>query len=400
MPVHPRPEESLQNRNTQRNLQQCGLQAPEVYRATLDQLLRTVEVFRPKDAQFDQEDIFSVLLYAATTASGVESAGRNLGWAPKPNTVREALKPLELERVEGQLNDALLTPDVARVLRKPREIAIDLTEKPYYGDRDTQWADFIWKRKARQGTSHFTVYASAYVMHKGQRITLAVHLCRESEGVLGALKWLIERILFIGIPIRCLYMDRGFYSVEILRYLKQQKDLPFCMAAPLKGKKDGQGLKGLVAREGSGRHPYTVQSPKQGTIDVEVAVVGHHMMGRWGKNQRVHYAYVIHRFPYTVDSTTGKYRSRFGIETSYRIEEKARARTTSPDPLLRLILFALALILQNLWVWLKWACVAKPRRGGRQILDRCFNFFRMGSFLKRAIETRYGLVDRINAPPP
>lgn len=387
------------DRQLQRHLQQQGIQAKEVQQAALSQLLDRVCLYRPENARFDEADIFSVLLYAAATASALEPAGRNLKDSPAPNTVREALKPLSLEEVEGQLNQALLTEGVRRLLCHPVEMAIDLTEVPYYGDPQGACGDFIWKRKSKLGTSHFFVYASAYVIQKGQRVTLAVHACRKSQGLLGALKWITNRILELGGQICCLYLDREFYSVEVIRYLQERVDLPFCMAAPQKGKPDGAGLKALVERVGPGLYPYTVKSQKKGSVDVTVAAVGHYLMGRWGKHERVRYTYLIHRFPFAFSSISPKYRTRFGIESSYRIEEQARARTTSQSPMLRLFLFALALVLQNLWVWLQWACISIPRRGGRKILYRCFTFFRMLSFLRCALETQYQLVEQVCLKP-
>src|SRR5205823_14080346 len=44
------------------------------------------------------------------------------------------------------------------------------------------------------------------------------------------------------------------------------------------------------------------------------------------------------------------YRRRFGIETSYRQMERARIRTTTRDPLRRLLFAGIALLLRNAWV--------------------------------------------------
>ena len=52
------------------------------------------------------------------------------------------------------------------------------------------------------------------------------------------------------------------------------------------------------------------------------------------------------------------YRQRFGIETSYRQMEQARIRTSTRDPLLRLLYVGVALILRNLWAWLHWQALS------------------------------------------
>ena len=228
----------------------------------------------------------------------------------------------------------------------------------------------------------------------------ALRACRKSEGLLGALKWLLKGFFHLCGKLVCLYLDRGFYTVRILRFLIEEKGIPFCMAAPQKGKEDGGGIKGLVAQKGTGVHPYTVHSPQDGQITVQVAVVGRYLKGRWGKHKKEHFAFVIHRFPFKAKFVFEKYRSRFGIESSYRVGEKARPRTTSKSAMLRLLWVGLEFLLYNLWVWLKWACVSLPRRGGRVILDRWFTFFRLLSFLRRAIEVRYQVVEEVVIQPP
>jgi putative transposase len=204
------------------------------------------------------------------------------------------LEGVTVEEVEVQLNCALASRGVRKLLRHPREIAIDLKYIPYYGEAKQGEEDFLWKGRAYKGTTHFFVYATIYVIKKAKRFTLAIRACRKSEGLLGALKWLLGR--FFGLlrgRLICLYLDRGFYSVKIIRFLIEEKDLPFCMAAPKKGNEDGDGIKGLVAKKGSGLHPYTVHSPKDGQISVQIAVVGRYLKGRWGKHKKELFAFVI-----------------------------------------------------------------------------------------------------------
>ena len=286
------------------------------------------------------------------------------------------------------------------MLAHPCEIALDVQQIPFYGKIRASEADWIWTRRARQGTTHFYVYASAYVIYRGQRVTLAVYPARLSQGLLGVLRQVWQRLEALRVRVRCLFLDREFYQVAILRFLQEEVRVPFCMAAPQKGGQDGSGLKGLAAHQPPGLYPYTVRSPKEGAIDVTVALVGHYLKGRWHKHQRVRYTYVLYRFPWAFSAIHDKYRRRFGIESSYRIAGQARARTTSPQSVLRLWWISLALVLQNLWVWLQWACLAQPRKGGRKIHYRRFSFFRMRTFLQQAIEKVYHLVDSVNLAAP
>lgn len=170
------------------------------------------------------------------------------------------------------------------LLRHPLELAIDLKLIPYYGQAQPGQDGFLLRGPAKRGTTTFFGYASIYVIKKNKRFTLVLAAVRRSEGLVGVLQRLLERFFRLGGQIRCLYLDRQFYSVEVLRFLIEEKDIPLVMAVPQKGKTGG--IKGLITRKGPGLFPYTVRSPKNGEITVEVAVVGKYLKGHWGKHGR------------------------------------------------------------------------------------------------------------------
>jgi putative transposase len=124
-------------------------------------------------------------------------------------------------------------------------------------------------------------------------------------------------------------------------------------------------------------------------------VGGKYLNGRWKKHGRKRYAFVVHRCPFALGGLFAQYRRRFGMESRCRINEKARARTTAKRAALRLLLRGLAVLLQDLWVFLKWAYISLPRRGGREIKHRWFTFLRMLSFLRHAIERVYQVVEEV-----
>ena len=67
-----------------------------------------------------------------------------------------------------------------------------------------------------------------------------------------------------------------------------------------------------------------------------------------------------------------------------------RARTTSRSAELRLFLVTLALLLLNLWSYLKWLHLFIPRRGPRQILHRLLPLARWRLWLWEVIKLRLG----------
>ena len=94
------------------------------------------------------------------------------------------------------------------------------------------------------------------------------------------------------------------------------------------------------------------------------------------------------------------YRQRFGIEASYRQLEQARIRTSTRDPLLRLLYVGVALILRNVWAWLHWEVLCQSRRGGRRIDLAQLTFRGMLLWLQHYAEEWLGLHEELPAQHP
>jgi putative transposase len=93
-----------------------------------------------------------------------------------------------------------------------------------------------------------------------------------------------------------------------------------------------------------------------------------------------------------------EYRLRFGIETSYRLMNLVRVRTTSKSSTLRLFYAGLALTMLNLWVFVKWTHVARPRRGARQVLNHLLPLARWRLWLWEVVKQRQGFNMEILVP--
>jgi IS4 transposase len=94
------------------------------------------------------------------------------------------------------------------------------------------------------------------------------------------------------------------------------------------------------------------------------------------------------------------YRTRFGIESSYRQMNQARIRTCTRDPLLRFFFVAIALILRNVWVWYHWQVLARPRRGRRLLCLERMRFETMLTWLLHVAETALGVCDATTTERP
>ena len=92
--------------------------------------------------------------------------------------------------------------------RKGFVIAIDTHWCCYYGNRSTRG---IVHGQRKAGTRRFFVYATAVIVEKGRRYTLAL-TAAESNRPLEALRPLLDQIAATGIGVRMLLLDKGFYA--------------------------------------------------------------------------------------------------------------------------------------------------------------------------------------------
>ncbi len=77
-----------------------------------------------------------------------------------------------------------------------------------------------------------------------------------------------------------------------------------------------------------------------------VAVIG----GKRGKNGVEYLVYVVHKVKTSLSHIRESYRQRFGIESSYRLKNSCRIRTTTKKPVWRLLLVGISFLLVNIWV--------------------------------------------------
>ena len=121
--------------------------------------------------------------------------------------------------MQRRLNAALAghLPKVLR--RRLQKLAIDLTLIPYHG-RPFRDLNEIYRGQAKSGTSHFHAYATAYVIRHGHRYTVALTGVQKGEPLKDVVQRLLQQAARVGVRTRLILLDRGFYSVAVVRYLQ------------------------------------------------------------------------------------------------------------------------------------------------------------------------------------
>jgi putative transposase len=345
------------------------------------------------------QTLWAVLLVVAADVTSIHAACGRLDGLPSEETIRKALYASlpEFAELQRQLNRALAGRLPRALRRRPQRLAIDLTLIPYHGEPFHDPKE-VYRGLAKDGTSHFHAYATAYVVHKGERFTVALTAVTRGESLKGVVQRLLKQARSVGVQPRLLLLDRGFYSVDVIRYLQEARS-PFLMPVVIRGRKadDPRGPGGtrvFALMKRSGWFAYTVQGGTRRTARVSICVCCRNYRGQWKRHGRQALVYacwgVKGRSCAWVRET---YRTRFGIESSYRQMNQARGRTSTRRPELRLLYVGIALVLRNEWVWLHFEVLSTPRRGGRLIRLERLRLRALLHWLIQVIEEAFGTID-------
>ena len=302
--------------------------------------------------------VFQVLLLAAARVVSIFAICRGLTKGPSDQTIRNALAATlpEVQELERRLNRALATNLPKALKRKARIIAMDLTLIPYHGKPAFDKKE-IYRSQPKSGTTHFHAYATATVVEKGHRYTLALTRVEYGEKMVEVVKRLV-RIVRRQVKIKFLLLDKGFFHVAVFRYLKRAgygyRVPAMVRGRKPKGRKPHTGLR-AIRKKKHGYYSHTLVGEDHGQTrhcDLTICVASKsYTHKKTGKPARKKLMYAVWKVRLTPRQIRETYRRRFGIETSYRQMHEARIKTSTREPSQRLLFVGIALLLRNVWVW-------------------------------------------------
>ena len=375
---------------------------------------------------------WTVLIGGSGMGASIAAVCREGHEAPSDNIVRETLNDQGWDdrRIETACNDLLARSARQCTWKGCFPVAIDLHEEPFYGQLPEDDPEVIRRGEAKAGTTYFHTFATAYVIRRHRRFTLAVTRVRAHESMLEVADRLRHRVEELGIAVQVYVLDRQFWTYELQ---VAWHAIPYIMPIRRTGKKGGQGgTRPLFdLREGQ-CITYTMTPDNRDPLDIEVAVVvlpetkeerqkrrakaeADYDQARkrveekaklleeeaTARNKRAltcakkalakaqarleqervakpltTLCYAINRVTHwSLKRIYATYRGRFGIESSYRQSRQARIFTTSRRAWFRLLIFGLSLILRNLWLEVRWLPGEPKRgRGGRKIAKALLPF--------------------------
>lgn len=353
-----------------------------------------------KNTRITAEDLIYALGYANVHRLSIESACQELQDAPSGNRLREVLaKALpdrtEMQRALNRMFRQQLHPSVWKC-KRDFTIAIDLTLIPYHGQPYKDKKEIV-RGMPKSGTTHFHGYATVSIVRDDRRYVVALRFIEYGEEMAEIVRWLIKRLKTLKFRIRRVFLDKGFCSQPVFKVLNQHK-LSYVTPVPVRGKSGG--VRSLFQGK-SRKTNYTFNSPKHGQYTVQVMAVKRYSKGRYGRHKSKWFAYAVAGLPAGIlpAQVFELYRQRFGIESSYRQMNQVRARTSTRNPVIRLLLVGLAFVLFNLYISLRQNLSSALKQPLQLPKHFWLSLRRLAFLLSRAIEHLWGLTAVIQYQP-
>jgi hypothetical protein len=344
--------------------------------------------------------VWRMLLLAAARMTSICAACRDLAGAPSDDAVGDALDawlPKRTQTLEAWFAPVLAGQWLPKALfRKARVVAIDWHAIPYHG-APQRWSNELRHGPPKSGTTKSHTYATACIVHKGFRYTLAVVSVKKNASLVEVTERLLDRLAALGIDVKTLLLDRQFCTSPVMAAL-QARQIPYLMPLVVRGRKakrrkSKSGRKRPATlrdfrRKNAGRYRFTWTGPQKGRATVTFVVVvayksyRHKKSGRRRSKKLLFAAWRVRGTPVEIREL---YRKRFAIESSYRQLGQARIRTSTRSPVERLLFVLIALVLRNLWVWLHWLYFTEGRGEDRKLHLECLRFRRMLNWIAHVI---------------
>lgn len=240
----------------------------------------------------------------------------------------------------------------------------------------------------------------------------AIRGVRWSDTNVAIITYLLASLESLKLKIKRLYLDRGFFSISVIRWLKAL-DIPFIMPAIRRGKKGG--IRQFLCGRQSYKTTYTMGKTKDNSVTMDLWIICKYRKGKRGKYGLEYFAYVVHKVSTSLAYIHQEYRQRFGIESSYRLKKRmrptwsltpgrtrtkplCRIRTTTKKPTLRLLYVGISFLLVNIWINILWQKISRPRKGGRLIYRELFNLKQMLAFLCQSVDRTYHVTKAVYLP--
>jgi len=315
------------------------------------------------------EDVFRTVISMSVNRNSVHSVTSRYQDVACETSLRYHLKKLNMEELIKS-NEKILLQEVVKTLKtgKSYEFAVDYTNDPYYGKTDSSNEKYVIRSQAKKSTNSFYSYASLYITNKNERFTLSVLPVEKKKTKVEYLSHFIDLIKELNFKIKVLCMDREFYCTDVFEFL-QKNNIPHIVPVVKKGKKIKQILKGNKAR----CEQYVMKNAKK-RIHLDIVIDVKYLKGKRDKKGCENLGFVVFGINWTPRKVSTVYRRRFAIESSYRMRNIVKPKTSTKNAVIRYFYTLVSFLLKNIWLYLQKKHFTIVNRGPQVIDEDKFRF--------------------------
>ena len=315
------------------------------------------------------EDIIRTVVSLAVDKNSVHSVSKQYSAVACETSLRYHLKKLNMDELIRS-NEKILLQNPLKTLKtgKCYEFAVDLTNDPYYGKTDLSNEKYVIRSQAKKSTNSFYSYISLYITNKNERFTVSVLPVEKDKTMVEYLSYFVDLINKLNFKIKVLCLDRGFYSIDVFEFL-QNNGVPHIVPVVKKGEKMKQILNGNKAR----REQYVMKNSKKNIL-LDIVIDVKYLKGKRGKKGLETLGFVVFGVKWSPRKVSTVYRRRFAIESSYRMRNVVKPKTSSKNADIRYFYTLISFLLKNIWLYLQKKHFTIVKRGPQVVDEDKFRF--------------------------
>ena len=172
----------------------------------------------------------------------------------------------------------------------------------------------------------------------------------------------------LNFKIKVLCLDREFYCTNVFEFL-QNNNVPHIVPVIKRGEQIKQILKGNKAR----CEQYVMQDSKK-KIRLDIIIDVKFLKGKREKRGCENLGFVVFGVKWSQRKVSTVYRRRFAIESSYRIKNVVKPKTSSKNANIRYFYALISFLLKNIWLYLQKKHFTIVKRGPQVIDEDKFRF--------------------------
>lgn len=307
-----------------------------------------------KNAKHTVQSMMESVFDAALNATSIEIISEVKMDCPSADTIRGHLNwKVAIDDSEAMMKSGV-KPMVTLICRKFNrtsfDIAIDWTDEMTWGDSSNP---LVVGTEPKKGTCWAYQFFTVSIVDDKARFLLFAYPLFSRENLLYYVNRALLFLRELHLSISTLYFDRGFRSVDLFAFLKDEK-INFITPAVQDGKFERKvsDVKKFPVRFNG----WQMENSDGETVEIDLVVTEEFVKNRKGEMKKRLCGFFTNLsgkiYEERPELIAEMYRRRWGIETAHRCEDSFRIKSTSVSGIVRYLYFVVSMLVYNLWAYL------------------------------------------------